>query len=599
MTKHLPAEHADTALQHLVSSRPATPARPAARAGAPVVALVLALAAGFVLVTLYVLSLRTLVPPDEGRYAEMAREMFAGGDWITTRLNGIKYFEKPPLQTWMNALTFAAFGLGEWQARLWTGLCAIFGVLMTGLAGARVFGARTGLHAALVLGACLYWVAGGQVDSLDMGLSAMMTLALCALLLAQRPGIGERARRHWMLACWAGMALAVLAKGLIGIVLPGAALVAYALAARDTGIWKRLHIARGLPLFLLVAAPWFVLVGLRNPEQPHFFFIHEHVERFLLKEHHREAPWWYFLALLAVGSIPWLGLLAHGLAAGARRDAADSATFRPRLLALAWVVVIVAFFSASSSKLPGYILPAFPALALLLGRYAGEAPRRVLAANALLAGLAGIALLAAAACAGSFARIPAEAAAYRAWTPWIAAGGLAMLGGAGAALWDLRRGRARARLLGNVGGHVSGHINGHVLAIALGGFLAGQLLMAGFGPVAALRTGANLLPALRATLTPATRLYSVGMYEQALTFYLGRTVTLVDYEDEFAFGLAQQPELAMPTLDAFAARWTRDARAGIPGVAIIRPDLVGKLRARGVPLRVVAADARRSVIATP
>lgn len=85
----------------------------------------------FIVVTLYALGVRTLVPPDEGRYAEMAREMFVTGDWITTRLNGIKYFEKPPLQTWMNALTFAAFGLGEWQARLWTGLCGIIGVCMT------------------------------------------------------------------------------------------------------------------------------------------------------------------------------------------------------------------------------------------------------------------------------------------------------------------------------------------------------------------------------------------------------------------------------------------------------------------------------------
>src|SRR3954462_3688915 len=96
----------------------------------------------FCIFWLYTLGVRTLVPTDEGRYAEMAREMLATGDWITTRLNGIKYFEKPPLQTWMNALSFAAFGLGEWQARLWTGLCGLAGVLLTGYTGRRVFGAR-------------------------------------------------------------------------------------------------------------------------------------------------------------------------------------------------------------------------------------------------------------------------------------------------------------------------------------------------------------------------------------------------------------------------------------------------------------------------
>ena len=120
------------------------------------------LVACFVLVSLYVLSIRTLVPPDEGRYAEMAREMFAGGDWVTTHLNGIKYFEKPPLQAWMNALTFTLFGLGEWQARLWTGLCGIGGVLLTGWTGARLFGGRAGLYTALVLGSCFYWIVGSQ-----------------------------------------------------------------------------------------------------------------------------------------------------------------------------------------------------------------------------------------------------------------------------------------------------------------------------------------------------------------------------------------------------------------------------------------------------
>jgi 4-amino-4-deoxy-L-arabinose transferase-like glycosyltransferase len=245
----------------------------------------------FTVALLFALGARTLVPPDEGRYAEMAREMFATGDWITTRLNGIKYFEKPPLQTWMNALTFQLFGLGDWQARLWTGLCGLFGVLLTGYTGRRVFGERVGFYAALVLGSCFYWVACSQIDSLDMGVSGMMTLALCALLIAQRDDAKPAEQRNWMLACWAGMALAMLAKGLIGIVLPGAVLVVYTVLARDWKIWTRLHLVKGLILFALIAAPWFVLVGLKNPEQPHFFFIHEHFQRFATKEAHREAAW--------------------------------------------------------------------------------------------------------------------------------------------------------------------------------------------------------------------------------------------------------------------------------------------------------------------
>jgi 4-amino-4-deoxy-L-arabinose transferase-like glycosyltransferase len=536
----------------------------------------------FVLISLYVLRLRTLVPPDEGRYAEMAREMFTHGDWVTTRLNGIKYFEKPPLQTWMNALTFTIFGLGEWQARLWTGLCGIFGVAMTGYTGTRLFGRRAGFNAALVLASCLYWIAGSQINSLDMSLSGMMTLALCALLLAQRDGATDAERRNWMLACWAGMALSTLAKGLVGIVLPGAVLAIYMAVARDWRIVARLHLGKGLLLFFAIAAPWFVLVGLKNPEQPHFFFIHEHFDRFLLKEHHREANWWYFFALLAVGSIPWLGFLAHGLAAAVRGDAQD-ARFRPRLMALIWVAFILLFFTKSNSKLPGYILPVFPALALVIGRYLQEAPRRLHIGNALLVTVCGLALLGAAAWSGNFARHAGEAVLYRDWMPWIAAAGVLMLGASIVALWCVRQGQLAAS----------------VFAIAVASFLSSQLLLAGFEPIARARAGTEMLPAIRTALLPTTHVYSVGIYEQSLTFYLGRPVTLVDYEDEFAFGLTQEPSRWIPTLDGFAAQWQRDIDTGVPGLAIIRHDLVADMEKRHIPLRIVAQDARRTVIATP
>ncbi|MGZ5819700.1 MAG: ArnT family glycosyltransferase, partial [Burkholderiaceae bacterium] len=199
----------------------------------------------FCLFWLYALGARVLVPTDEGRYAEMAREMVVTGDWITTRLNGIKYFEKPPLQTWMNALTFEVFGFGEWQARLWTGLNGLLGIVLVAYTGKRVFNYRVGITAGLVLASSFWWAALGHVNTLDMGLSGMMTIALCALLIGQRNDATERERRNWMMACWAGMALAVLSKGLIGLVLPGAVLVLYTFIARDWAIWKRLHLGLG------------------------------------------------------------------------------------------------------------------------------------------------------------------------------------------------------------------------------------------------------------------------------------------------------------------------------------------------------------------
>jgi 4-amino-4-deoxy-L-arabinose transferase-like glycosyltransferase len=532
----------------------------------------------FAIVSLYMLGVRTLVPPDEGRYAEMAREMFTSGDWITTRLNGIKYFEKPPLQTWMNALTFAAFGLGDWQARLWTGLCGVFGVLLTGYTGYKVFGQRVGFYAALVLGSCFYWVACGQIDSLDMGLSGMMTISLCGLLLAQRDGATPSEQRNWMLACWAGMALAVLSKGLIGLVLPGAVLVLYTLFTRDWKLWGRLHLGKGLILFLVIAAPWFILVWQRNPEQPHFFFVHEHWDRFFLKEHHREQAWYVFFVLTAVGIVPWLGVLAQALRLGAQRE---EGSFRPRLMLLIWAVFILLFFTKSNSKLPGYILPIFPALALLVANYLEAGTRRSRMVTASMMAVAGVALLATVPFMKKMSGHAGEEVLYQAFQPWVlAAGFIALTGGALAVVYARQMQRDLM-----------------VVVLAITGFATTEMLLAGFEPLGHARAGAHMLPAIQAELKPDTKIYSVGTYEQSLTFYLRRAVVLVDYTDEFLFGLEQQPELTIPTVPAFAAQWTRDAAAGVRDVAIVSPSVFTDLRQKGVPIRVVARDSRRIVIA--
>jgi 4-amino-4-deoxy-L-arabinose transferase-like glycosyltransferase len=544
--------------------------------------LVWSLFAAFVLVTLYMLGVRTLVPPDEGRYAEMAREMFVSGDWVTTRLNGIKYFEKPPLQTWMNALSFSLFGLGEWQARLWTGLCGIGGVFITAYAGSRVFSPRVGLYAGLVLGSCFYWVACSQIDSLDMGLSGMMTIVLCALLLAQREGASAHENRNWMLLCWAAMALSVLSKGLIGLMLPGGILVSYTLLTLQWRLWTRLHLVKGLLLFLAVAAPWFILVGLRNPEQPAFFFIHEHWDRFFKTEHHREQVWYVFFVLTAVGMVPWLGMLAQSLWLGAKRaPGVDPRAFRPRLMALVWAVFIIAFFTKSNSKLPGYILPVFPALALLTAVYLDAGSRLARVISAALTALVGAALLATVPFMPGMSGRATEIVLYQGYQPWVlVAGFVSLVGGALALLYA----RQMKRDL-------------FVLVLAVTGFATTQIMIAGFEPIGQARAGTAMLPAIEAQLAPGTPIYAVGVYEQSMTFYLRRTVTLVAYTDEFSFGLQQQPELAIPTVPQFVERWMADAAAGRRNLAFMREDIYNALQAQGVPLRVVARDARRIVVA--
>lgn len=541
-----------------------------------------ALFAAFVLISLYMLGVRTLVPPDEGRYAEMAREMFATGDWVTTRLNGIKYFEKPPLQTWMNALSFTLFGLGDWQARLWTGLCGIGGVFLTAYTGTKVFSERIGFYAGLVLGSCFYWVACSQIDSLDMGLSGMMTIVLCALLLGQREGATASENRNWMLVCWAAMALSVLSKGLIGLMLPGGILVAYTLLTMQWRLWGRLHLVKGLILFLLVAAPWFILVGMRNPEQPSFFFIHEHWDRFFKTEHHREQVWYVFFVLTAVGIVPWLGMLVQSMVTAAKRDPKDApAAFRPRLMLLVWAVFIILFFTKSNSKLPGYILPIFPALALLTAVYLDSGARIARVITAGLTSLVGVALLVTVPFMPRMSGRASEVVLYQGYQPWVLVAGFVALAGGALALLYARQMKKDL----------------FVVVLAVSGFATTQIMMAGFEPIGRVRAGADMLPAIQAELKADTRVFAVGMYEQSLTFYLRRTVTLVDYTDEFSFGLQQQPELSIPTVPAFVAVWMSDAAAGKRDIAYVRDDIYNALQAQGVPMRVIARDERRIVVA--
>jgi 4-amino-4-deoxy-L-arabinose transferase-like glycosyltransferase len=527
----------------------------------------------FCVVWLYGLGARVLVPTDEGRYAEMAREMVATGNWVTTRLNGIKYFEKPPLQVWMNALTFELFGLGEWQARLWTGLCGLFGVAAVAFTGNRLFGPGVGRNAALVLGSSVLWAMLGHINTLDMGLSAMMTLALCALLLAQHDDASAAEQRNWMLWCWAGMALAVMSKGLIGIVLPGAVLFIYTFVARDWAIWKRLHIGAGLLVFFLITTPWFVLVSLDNPEFPHFFFIHEHLQRFTSKIHHRAGPLYYFLPILLLGMVPWLGVLVQGVLQGVRNA---PGAFQPKKMLLVWAAFIFFFFSISSSKLPSYILPIFPALALLLACYLERVSQRVLLINAALLAALGIVGLALLQRVPLLANTPFELPLYQAYLPWIAAASaIAACGGAFAMLLTRR------------------HTTAAIAVTAFAGFLAGQCLMLGHDPLGRYAAGYNLVAAVKAELTPQTRMYAVQRYEQSLPFYLQRTTKLVAHADELEFGLQQQPELWIPKLDDFVAQWRAE-----PGkaIAIIRPDVYLDLQKVGLPMRVIGADPRRVIV---
>ena len=543
-----------------------------------------ALLAGFLIIWFYMLAARTLVPTDEGRYAEMAREMLASGDWITLRLNGIKYFEKPPLQNWMNALSFAIFGLGDWQARLWTGLNGLLGVAAVAYTGNKIFSRRTGIVAALVLGSSFYWAGMGHVNSLDMGLSGMMTLALCGLLVAQMALADSKTERNAMLVCWAGMALATMSKGLIGFVLPGAVLVIYTVVTRDFAMWKRLHMGKGLILFFVITAPWFILIALKNPEHPHFFFIHEHFDRFTSTVHKRGGPWHYFFPMLILGIVPWIGVLLHGLWSGIRDNASG---FQPRKMLLIWAAFLFFFFSISGSKLPGYILPIFPALALLIAfqlEQAGSWTTKAAAISLAVVGMLGAA--------GLFIYLnkldgsdAIDQALAMNYAPWLAVvSGMTLLGGIFS--WWLA-------------GKENTGKDWAIVSLATIGFLAGQIAFLGHNPWGKYIAGSEYIPAIQAELKqPNTPIYAVGRYEQALPFYLQRTTTLVEFPDEMAFGLEHEPQLWIPKREDFIEKWRAHQAKSEPAVAILRNDIYDDLKKTDFPMRVIAKDPRRVIIAT-
>jgi 4-amino-4-deoxy-L-arabinose transferase-like glycosyltransferase len=519
------------------------------------------------------LEIRALFSPDEGRYADIAREMLQSGDWVTPRLNGLKYFEKPPLQYWATAVAFAVFGADEWTARLWPAFTGFLGLLFAAFAGARLAPGAPPLRTAAMFAGCWAYFLGAQFLTLDMGLTFFLTAAMLAFLLSRRPGLPQGAERGWMLVAWAAMALAVLSKGLVGVLLPALALLAYVVIERDWKLLGRLHWGPGLLLFAVLAAPWFVLVQQRNPEFFRFFFIREHFERFLLPNHHRPGPWWYFVPVLLVGLLPWTFGLPAALIRGWRAGA-DGALRVDRFLVV-WAAVITVFFSVSESKLPGYVLPAFPALLLLLARNAPPEGTRHAPATACV--LAGAALAALAAAVVFPATTPWPLAIPAAYAVWLLAAGAALCA-AGLTALRLRR-RAPA-----------------VAVAGLGSLLALQLALSGIHVIDGNFSSERLIDPLAGEGKAFPRdppFYSVAMFDHSVPFYLGRPVTLVAHKNELAAGIATEPAKYVDSVDEFLRRWNGDVEA----FAIMTPALYEKLRGQGLPSRVVVRDDLRVIIA--
>jgi len=313
---------------------------------------------------------------DEPRYAEIAREMFTSGDWISPRLCGCLWFEKPALVYWMSAVGYQAFGVSEFAARVGVAIAATATILLLYYVTRRVASPRMAFFTSLVLATCGMFIGYARVASPDMPLAATMTAALLAGFVATQAN-GQMRARCWTIS-FAAMGLAVLAKGLPGVALVVCSFVIYFIWQRRADLINWRELISGALVFLLIAAIWYAPVTMRHGwEFIHEFFIRHHFQRYTSNEFGHPQRFYFFLLIGIAGIAPWSAFLIPAIARlkglQPRRDRRDA------FVAFAWVwaAVVIIFFSFSGSKLPGYILPAFPALAIIVGdqidRYVGGA----------------------------------------------------------------------------------------------------------------------------------------------------------------------------------------------------------------------------------
>jgi 4-amino-4-deoxy-L-arabinose transferase-like glycosyltransferase len=481
-----------------------------------------------------------LFEPDEGRYGEIPREMLASGDWITPRLNGVLYFEKPPLYYWSVAASMSLLGPTELAVRLPGKLSAAGMVLLAAAFARRRFGVRTGLLAGLVCASSLLVVALARIAIIDPMLSLAMSgaaFAFAAFAEGEAEGDGSRARRAlygFHVAC----AAAVLLKGLIGVVLPGGAIVFWTLL---TGRWRtllRVFSPGPILVFLALAVPWHVAMARRHPDFLQFYFVHEHFQRFATTEHRRTGPVVYFVPILLAGFLPWtafLGRLRETWPGVARPGWKTRATE-----GFLWIfsILVFVFFSISRSKLIPYVLPIWPTLAVLLalGIERARAKGASFAGERVATGVL-------------FGAMLAVGAAYG-----YGAGFLERFGA------SLPGGLALGALLGGFVLNISPRLTGRTEAspLVVAPWLAFTAFLLAILPGAArwVTPWPVVEPAL-AALEPGTALVQRGHYVEVLPFYAKRLTPVAALGwSELDFGRSHAgTETLFPSEEDFAALW--------------------------------------------
>ena len=519
--------------------------------------------------------------PDEGRYAEIPREMVQRADYVTPRNDWVRYFEKPPLVYWMTAAAIRILGSGELAVRLPAALFSLGQVVVTEAIGEAMFGAAAGLLAALALGLSPLFFGYARFATLDPALAFFTTAAFGAVYMAVRAvdGAPSRHARLWTLGGALFLALGTLAKGPVALVLVGVVVLAYLAVERQLGRLRALPWLACALLYLLVVAPWFVLAALRNPGFLSFFILHEHLHRYLAGTEHRWGA--YFPALVAAaGSWPWLYFAPLGLGPLRRPESSLRPQEREAVRYLViWCCVVIGFFSLTPSKLGAYVLPALPAVALLAGR----GLNRLLALGPVLAhrvlyGFAASNLALALAAGTGMATFAGRLPPALLKEGFLVAAGL-FAGGLVAAVGTRLYPNASRRVA--VGAATVG------VALALAGGMRARAAMA---PVYTCR---RLARVIKPYLKPGCLLASDHRFLQSLPFYTGWREALVGYRGELA-PFAGDPE-ATATFIADRAAMRRLWQRSSCVVLIVDRPLLASYRKALVPRPLVIGREGQSV----
>ncbi len=465
-----------------------------------------------------------LIEVDDARYAQIPAEMLRSGDWVLPTLDGTPYVEKPPLWYWSAGVSYRIFGINEAAARLPMWILSCLGILGVGWLGTWLYSVQVGRAAAAATATAGLWLFLTHNLTLDMPVSVFLLYATALALRAMaRPDDARWAAP----ATWVAAALAFLSKGLIALLLPG--LWVLGLCALYPPLRKgarRLISPLGVALATLIAAPWFAAMQGRRPDFLHVFFIEQHFERYLTPKYNRGAPWWFYLAVLPAGLMPWTSAFLAGLWRSIRQPFGTD--YRGPALSF-WTLGVAVFFSTSHSKLATYVLPVVPHAALLAAvaldqglPFWAQRFSRTLGMMLLAGGALATATLAS-------GRLPPS---------WWPPPGLPLDALAPVILLAI----AFFLVLG-IAQIAAPSLKHAEVALSLAGLCAGIFLFCGLRYVSPLISARDIGTVVRNEIQAEDSLWTYGFYLQGLPFYAHHPVDkLVMFEGEFHYAM-RDPQL--------------------------------------------------------